>query len=150
MAFSAGASDVTSAVAPLVGNGALGIPGSLAVSATTFFVGLGWGRATRTTTIAGAASAAVGGQSPGSPTRAEAGSLAPEGEREGVPTVGNPTPPTEPEPDIPAIGDSARSDPTAAELFDPGTTGRVVMLWILTPTASAIGSVLVFSLLAAT
>ena len=123
MAFSAGASNVANAVAPLVGSGELsmdagillagaaiglgaftiarrtldtvgndltdlpllaavivevvaatlitflssiGIPASLAVSATMSIVGLGWGRATRTTTLSDAATSAVSGEVDGS------------------------------------------------------------------------------------
>ena len=138
MAFSAGASNVANAVAPLVGNesltldegillggaaiglgaftiarrtldtmgneltelpllaalvvevisasiitalSAIGIPASFVVVATMSTVGLGWGRATRTTTV----SDAVGGEGP---ERVTVGALAADAEREGVPTAG--------------------------------------------------------------
>jgi PiT family inorganic phosphate transporter len=49
-----------------------------------------------------------------------------------------------------AVEDIGEPDPeelTASDLFDPSTTGRVVMLWILTPTISAVASYLVFRFL---
>jgi len=195
MAFSAGASNVANAVAPLVGNGSLalypgvalagaaiglgaftiarrtldtvgndltelpilaalivemvsatiitllsvaGIPASLAVSATMCVVGLGWGRATRTTTLADAAGAAVK-----RPTAAAEG---------GGVSVNALTADHEPaDPDggkpgeVPGIGEEdPESATTAADLFNPTATGRVVMLWILTPTISGVASSLVF------
>ncbi|WP_224448342.1 inorganic phosphate transporter [Haloprofundus salilacus] len=177
MAFSAGASNVANAVAPLVGNGAvsleggillaggaialgaftiarrtldtvgndltdlpilaalivevvsatliavlsaLGIPASLAVSATMSIVGLGWGRATRTVTLG----QAVRGQGPNVSVNALAAER-----RETVPRVGD-----------------ENDELTANDLFNPGTTGRVVFFWILTPSLSAVASFLLFSL----
>jgi PiT family inorganic phosphate transporter len=119
------------------------IPASLAVSATMCIVGLGWGRATRTTTLADAASAAVAGE--GDQPRSQPGRIT-AGER-GVPTVGEPTPETEPDPEVPAIGEEATDDVTAGELFDPGATGRVIVLWMMTPSVAAAGSYLVFEFL---
>jgi len=45
---------------------------------------------------------------------------------------------------VASIGEAEPDQLTAADLFDPSTTGRVVMLWILTPTISAVASYLVF------
>ncbi|SEO61700.1 inorganic phosphate transporter, PiT family [Halogranum amylolyticum] len=175
MAFSAGASNAANAVAPLVGNGAidvetgvllasaaigvgaftiarrtldtvgndltdlpilaaliveivsasiitflsyLGIPASLAVSATMCIVGLGWGRATRTVKIGDA----VRGEGPEisvNALAAETREVRPVGERE--------------------------DDLLADDLFDPGTTGRVIFFWILTPSLSALASYLLFA-----
>ncbi len=138
MAFSAGASNVANAVAPLVGQGsltasegvlvggaaiglgaftiarrtldtmgneltelpllaalvvevisasiitglsAIGIPASFVIVATMSIVGLGWGRATRTTTVGDA----VGGEGP---ERVTVGALAADADIEGVPTAG--------------------------------------------------------------
>jgi PiT family inorganic phosphate transporter len=179
MAFSAGASNVANAVAPLVGNGtlsmtegvlvgggaigvgaftiarrtldtvgndltdlpllaalvvevvsaslitflsAIGIPVSLAVSATMSIVGLGWGRATRTVRVADV----VAGEGEAAMS---VGALAADGS-DGVP----------------AMGEEDSAD-LAADLFDPSTTGRVIALWILTPSLSAAGSFLVFEFL---
>jgi PiT family inorganic phosphate transporter len=192
MAFSAGASNVANAVAPLVGNGSIsvevgvlvaggaiglgaftiarrtldtvgndltdlpllaalivevvsaslitflssiGIPASLAVSATMCIVGLGWGRATRTTTLSQAASAAVTGERPGTNLRVDA--IAADGTGSGGGGDGGPR-------DVPRIGEEAPAELTASDLFDPATTGRVVMLWILAPTLSAVASFLLF------
>ncbi|MBC9984812.1 inorganic phosphate transporter [Haloferax volcanii] len=178
MAFSAGASNVANAVAPLVGNGALemntgilvaggaiglgaftiarrtldtvgndltqlpilaalivetvsaslisflsaiGIPASLAVSATMCIVGLGWGRATRTVTLGEALS---GGESP----QVSVNALTVEREDE-----------------VPKMGEEAPDELSAQDLFDPGTTGRVIFFWMLTPSLSAIASYALFS-----
>jgi PiT family inorganic phosphate transporter len=187
MAFSAGASNVANAVAPLVGSGAiemnvgifvaagaiglgaftiarrtldtvgndltdlpllaalivevvsaslitllslLGIPASLAVSATMSIIGLGWGRATRTVRISDAAAAAVRGTGDD-----EAGDGSP-----GV-SVGALTAEQD---DVTPIGEEDPDTLSAEDLFDPSTTGRVVMLWILTPSMSAVASYLLF------
>ena len=184
MAFSAGASNVANAVAPLVGSGAIsldvgvllaggaiglgaftiarrtldtvgndltdlpllaalivevvsaslitflsqiGIPASLAVSATMCIVGLGWGRASRTTRLREAAGNAVRGEL--------------DEEDESVATDGSGSEPGS----IAAIGDEDPDDVAARDLFDPSTTGRVIALWILTPTIAALASYLVFA-----
>ena len=176
MAFSAGASNVANAVAPLVGSGqlsmnagillaggaiglgavtiarrtldtvgndltelpllaalvvetvsatlisvlsAIGIPASLAVSATMCIVGLGWGRATRTVTLG----EAVRGESP----QLSVDALAADSTDEVTP-IGEPD-----------------DELTAHELFNPGTTGRIIFFWLLTPTVSAVTSYLLFS-----
>lgn len=179
MAFSAGASNVANAVAPLVGNGSitagqgvllaggaiavgaftiarrtldtvgndltdlpilaaliveivsasiitflsqLGIPASLAVSATMCIVGLGWGRATRTVRLGDAVGDAVRGEGPDVSVNALAAKtdeVRPVGERE--------------------------DDLLAEDLFNPGTTGRVIFFWILTPSLSALASYLLFA-----
>ncbi|EMA16765.1 MULTISPECIES: inorganic phosphate transporter [Haloarcula] len=115
-----------------------GIPASLAVSATMCVVGLGWGRATRTTSLADAAGAAVTGAAAGGgggtvtvdalTTDRDEAAWSPPGERE-VQPIGQEDP---------------ESVTSAADLFDPAATGRVVMLWILTPSISAVSSFLVF------
>ena len=191
MAFSAGASNVANAVAPLVGSGELsadagvllaggaiavgaftiarrtldtvgndltdlpllaalivevvsaslitglsygGIPASLAVSATMCIIGLGWGRATRTVRLSDAATAAVRGEREGD-VRVDA--LATDQEQ------------TAAEQPVQPIGSEGSDDLVAADLFDPATTGRVIMLWILTPSISAAASYLLFRFLPA-
>ncbi len=192
MAFSAGASNVANAVAPLVGSEAIrpntgvllaggaigvgaftiarrtldtvgndltdlpllaalivetvaaslitflsfiGIPASLAVSATMSIVGLGWGRATRTTTLSEAAGAAMAGEEPTATARVDA--LAADGQGgsggDGTETQA-----------VPRIGEEDPDDLAATELFDPATTGRVIVLWIMTPSISAAASFLLF------
>jgi PiT family inorganic phosphate transporter len=187
MAFSAGASNVANAVAPLVGNGsltpnvgvllaggaiglgaftiarrtldtvgndltdlpllaalivetvsaslitflsAIGIPASLAVSATMCIVGLGWGRATRTTTLSDATRAAVTGDRPETDLNVDALAADGTGREAGR--------------SVPRIGEEDPNELAASDLFDPATTGRVVMLWILTPTISAVASYVLF------
>ena len=178
MAFSAGASNVANAVAPLVGSGyismdvgillaggtiglgaftiarrtldtvgsgltelpllaalivevvsaslitflsVLGIPASLAVSATMCIVGLGWGRATRTVR----AKDVVRGDAE---TTVSVNALTAERPEE-----------------VPQMGEERPEELTAADLFDPATTGRVVVLWILTPSIAAVASFLLFT-----
>ena len=177
MAFSAGASNVANAVAPLVGSGdlsmnagillaggaiglgaftiarrtldtvgndltdlpllaaliveivsaslitflsSIGIPASLAVSATMSIVGLGWGRATRTVTVG----QAVRGEAD---TMVSVNALA-----------------AEPPDEVPKMGEEDAAELTASDLFDPATPGRVVFLWVLTPSIAATGAYLLF------
>ncbi|MFC7140932.1 anion permease [Halosimplex aquaticum] len=114
---------------------AAGIPASLAVSATMCIVGLGWGRATRTKKIADAAAEAVAG-----PPEADDSTVSVDAIADG--DAGHRD---SPEPgDVAKIGEEAPEEVTAADLFDPAATGRVVLLWILTPSLSAVASYLVF------
>ncbi|MFC4405214.1 inorganic phosphate transporter [Haloarchaeobius iranensis] len=188
MAFSAGASNVANAVAPLVGSGelglepgillaggaiglgaftiarrtldtvgndltdlpllaaliveavsasiitflsALGIPASLAVSATMAIVGLGWGRATRTTKISEAAGKAVSGEAPEQVAPEKSVSAALSADQPGG--------------EVARIGEEEPNELKASDLFNPGTTARVISLWILTPSLSAVASFLLFS-----
>jgi PiT family inorganic phosphate transporter len=104
-------------------------------------VGLGWGRATRTTRLAEAAEAAVTG-------------TAAVGTGEGGSGVSVDAIATDDGEDAAANGGERRVAPigeedpddvtTAADLFDPDATGQVVMLWILTPSIAAAASYLVF------
>jgi PiT family inorganic phosphate transporter len=104
-----------------------GIPASLAVSATTCIVGLGWGRATRQVTVRDAVASAAEGERTMDTTLE---SLA--GERTGDATV-------------PRVGRSEEpGERSPGELFDPHTTARVVSLWILTPSLSAATAYLLF------
>ncbi|GGK57598.1 MULTISPECIES: inorganic phosphate transporter [Haloarcula] len=196
MAFSAGASNVANAVAPLVGNGslemypaillgggaiglgaftiarrtmdtvgndltdlplvaaivvaavastivtflsALGIPASFVIIATMSIVGLGWGRATRTTSL----SDTVQGEAP----VASVGALTTDAEAADAPTVGGKkgTPkPAETEP----IGEESREDiPSASDLFEPGTTARVIFLQNVVPSIATLAAYLVFRFL---
>ena len=99
----------------------LGIPASLAVSATMCIVGLGWGRATRTVTLG----EALGG-------------TAPEMSVDALTTkTGD---------EVPRVGEESARDIGGTDLFDPGTTGRVIFFWLLTPSLSAAASFLLFRL----
>ena len=98
------------------------VPASLAVSATMSIVGLGWGRATRTTTIGDA----VRGDAPEVSVDALAAETAPAGGGGGE---------TDDAGEVPGLGEED-DDLLAEDLFDPGTTGRVIFFWILTPSLS--------------
>ncbi|MFA9515761.1 anion permease [Halopenitus sp. H-Gu1] len=121
----------------VIGLSAMGIPASFVVIATMSIVGLGWGRASRTFTIA---EAVAGETSP----NVTIGALRTDAES---PTVGNPdrvSDRSEPE----AIGDADPEDvPAAAELFDPHTSIRVVVMQNLVPILATVGSFLTFSAL---
>ncbi|ELY59491.1 phosphate transporter [Natronococcus amylolyticus DSM 10524] len=101
---------------------AIGIPVQLVIVATMSIVGLGWGRATRTTTV----SDAVRGE--GDAT-VSVGALTAEEEGEAAP----------------AIGEERREDiPKASDLFDPSTTARVILIQNFVPVLATIGAFLTF------
>ena len=191
MAFSAGASNVANAVAPLVGSGslamneaillgggaiglgaftiarrtmdtvgndltdlpllaalvvatvsstvvtalsALGVPASFVIIATMSIVGLGWGRATRTVTIADARE----GDRPG----VSVGALA--ADASDAPTVGGEGGVPE-DADTPPIGQEDREElPRADDLFEPATTARVIALQNVVPAIATVASFLLF------
>ncbi|WP_256687067.1 inorganic phosphate transporter [Halococcus qingdaonensis] len=135
----------------------LGIPASLAVSMTSCIIGLGWGRSSRSVTLTDAAGSAIEGE--GRPDFSVS-ALAAEGGDDGGPpagpTVGDlataeaPTgssPVAAPSGKVPKIGEEAPEELPTDDLFDAAATGRIVTMWLLTPTVSALGSYLVFSLL---
>jgi PiT family inorganic phosphate transporter len=104
---------------------AIGIPASFVIIATTSIVGLGWGRATRTTTVP---DLARGEQSP----TVSVGALGAE----------------EPGEEVPSIGEEDPADiPTAADLFDPATTGRVIVMQNVVPILSTVGAYVTFAVL---
>ena len=110
------------------------IPVSFVVIATMAIVGLGWGRATRTATV----SEAARGEAPD----VSVGALA--ADAEDAPTVGGkggtPTP-REHEP----IGEESPDEmPSTADLFEPGTTARVIALQNLVPAIATVAAYLVF------
>ncbi len=193
MAFSAGASNVANAVAPLVGNesitieqgvllgggaiglgaftiarrtldtvgndltelpllaalvvavvsatlvtflSALGIPASFVIIATMSIVGLGWGRATRTTTLS---KTVTGEETPD----VSVGALA--AESEDAPTVGGGGQSTPTPGQRTPIGEEASEDiPKAADLFEPKTTARVILLQNFVPSVATVAAYLVF------
>ncbi|QLG49821.1 inorganic phosphate transporter [Natrinema halophilum] len=99
----------------------IGIPASFVVIATMSIVGLGWGRATRTTTLSDVRA--------GERTPVSVGALTAEEEGERSPKIGE----EEPE-DI----------PRAADLFDPSTTARVILMQNVVPALSTVGAYLTF------
>ena len=145
----------------------LGIPASLAVSATSCIIGLGWGRASRAVTLAEAAEAAIEGE--GGPDLSVGALVAKGTDSEGGdipapgPTVGDLAAGETPDGSsvaggrdavddrdttakpVPKIGEESPEALTSADLFDRAATGRIVTLWLLTPTISSIGSYLIFA-----
>ncbi|WP_435155500.1 inorganic phosphate transporter [Haladaptatus sp. DFWS20] len=134
----------------------LGIPASLAVSTTSCIIGLGWGRASRAVSLADAAESAIQPE-PIPDVDLTTGSLIAETSETEVPpgpTIGEvaegevPTPPTSRDggetPDVPPIGEEDLEELAEKTLFDPAATSRIVVLWILSPTVSAVGSYILF------
>ncbi len=112
---------------------ALGVPASFVVVATVCIIGLGWGRSTRAVTI----EEAVRGQA--EPTV----SLDALQEQEGTPTVGEPGDETSTRT---AAATAARTEREAgrSDLFDPGTTIRVILMQNVVPLVATVGSYLTF------
>jgi len=108
----------------VVGLSAIGIPASFVVIATMSIIGLGWGRATRTMRASRADISEKAGE-----TRMSVGSLAADTEGEALPPIG------EEEPD---------EIPAASDLFNPGTTARVIVMQNVVPMISTVGAYLVF------
>jgi len=101
---------------------ALSIPASFVIIATMSIIGLGWGRATRTTTVAE-------GVRGSSDTAVTMGALA--GDEAGE--------------ELPDIGEEDPDDiPEASELFDPSTTARVVLMQNVVPVLATVGAYTTF------
>ena len=104
---------------------AIGIPASFVIIATTSIVGLGWGRATRTAKVTEVVS---GEESP----NVSVGALTAE----------------EPGEEAPEIGEEEPDDiPSAGDLFDPATTGRVLVMQNVVPVLSTAGAYATFTAL---
>ncbi|NKE36964.1 inorganic phosphate transporter [Natronococcus sp. JC468] len=99
----------------------IGIPASFVVIATMSIIGLGWGRATRTTTLSDARK--------GEETRVSVGALTAEEEGERTPEIGEEDP---------------EDIPQASDLFDPSTTARVILMQNVVPVVSTVGAYLTF------
>jgi len=100
---------------------AVGIPASFVIIATMSIVGLGWGRATRTVTVRQGI----------------------KGEKEPTVSVGALT-----AEEMPAIGEGDASDvPSAADLFNPSTSARVVLMQNVVPILSTVGALVTFAAL---
>ncbi|WP_160132673.1 inorganic phosphate transporter [Halococcus salsus] len=136
----------------------MGIPASLAVSMTSCIIGLGWGRSSRAVTLADAAGSAMSGEGgPDLSVGALAAETTPKTGESPLPpgpTVGDlaTAKPAEEPPDtdeqpaqVPKIGEEDPDELVAEELFDAAATSRIVMLWLLTPTISTIGSYVIFA-----
>lgn len=105
----------------VVGLSWIGIPASFVVIATMSIIGLGWGRASRTTTLSDARE--------GEETRVSVGALAAEEEGEHSPEIGKEEPDDIPQP---------------SDLFDPSTTARVILMQNVVPVISTVGAFLTF------
>ncbi|WP_436911183.1 anion permease [Halosimplex marinum] len=118
----------------VTGLSALGVPASFVIIATMSIVGLGWGRATRTVTIADARE--------GDPPAVSVGALAAEADE--APTVGGDGGAPDAT-DAPPIGSEDReSIPDAEDLFEPATTARVIFLQNVVPGIATVASFLLF------
>ena len=130
-----------------------GIPASLAVSTTCCIIGLGWGRASRAATLAELAAPPSADEAP-SFTSGALGVPPTEADEQVGPTVGelaSGESPADQDPSggsqpVTPIGEESAEDLSAESLFDPAATTRIVSLWLLTPSASAVGSYLLFLL----
>jgi len=129
----------------------LGIPASLAVSATSTIIGLGWGRASRAATLAELAT-----PTPERPDVEIATGALVTSRAEEVPT--SPTigdvarhedPAEKPDemPDVPEVGTEGPADLDERSLFDPAAAKRIVTMWALTPSLAVAASYPVFVLL---
>lgn len=110
---------------------AIGIPASLAISATTCIIGLGWGRATRSTEISKAVSDMKDKPKDKSRTKQSRN----EGEKELLKEKDS----------VDKIGDE--DTPPVRTLFSPASTRRIFSMWIISPTLSTILSYIVFLLI---
>ena len=112
----------------------LGIPASFVVIATMSIVGLGWGRATRTTALAGSEESAARGSAIGGLAAGAEGAPTVGGEG-GTPEAADPAP----------IGEESPEDiPSGADLFEPRTTARVLLMQNAVPTLATVAAYLVF------
>jgi len=111
---------------------ALGIPASFVVVATVCIIGLGWGRSTRAVSVADAVRGEV------SP-HVSVGALA---EEKRGPTVGQAGTPRSARHHKRSVRAPSRSD-----LFDPGTTVRVILMQNVVPVLATAGSYITFLLL---
>jgi len=102
---------------------AISIPGSFVIIATMSIIGLGWGRATRPVTVE---EAVTGEQSLEVDVTVDALAADEEGE------------------DLPPIGEEDEEVPSAADLFDPSTTARVVAMQNVVPIIATTGAYLTF------
>nr|WP_279303635.1 inorganic phosphate transporter [Salinibacter ruber] len=109
---------------------ALGIPASFVVVATLCIIGLGWGRSTQAVSVAEAVRGDVSPQ-------VSVGALA-RGDDATVGTVRSQSAPQ---------GASRRTAPVRSDLFDPGTSVRVVLMQNVVPLLATGGSYLTFWLL---
>jgi PiT family inorganic phosphate transporter len=104
---------------------AIGIPASFVVIATVSIIGLGWGRATRPIAVP---DVVRGAETPD--VNVSVGALAVDGSGEEPPAIGE-----------------REEIPSAADLFDPATTARVVLMQNVVPLIATVGAYLTFRFL---
>jgi hypothetical protein len=122
------------------------------VSTTCCIIGLGWGRASRVSTLG---ELAAPQPDPHEEPKITTGALATpstEEKEQAGPTVGDlaegKTPEEKKDPaSVKSIGEEDVTELTADNLFDAAATRRIIVLWILTPSLSVGGSYLLFLLL---
>ena len=96
-------------------------------------VGLGWGRATRTATARGPVRGEGASISVGALAADDAATVGEAGHGGGA---------------SPPIGEEDPEDiPAASDLFDPETTGRVILMQNVVPAIATVGAFLVFRVL---
>ena len=138
---------------------ALRVPASFVIIATMSIVGLGWGRATRTVTLSEARQGtapevsvgALAADAEDAPTVGGEGGT-PEGHDDGsrVRDDGSATGNDDASggPDVSPIGAEDEADiPDAEDLFEPGTTARVIFLQNVVPSIATVASYLLFRFL---
>lgn len=114
----------------------IGIPASFVVIATFCIVGLGWGRTTRTVKLQQAVEREA--------LPVSVGGLKMDEE---VPTVGDPSGATPETDQVQPIGTEEEEQiPASSDLFDPTTTGRVVIMQNVVPILATIAAYITFSL----
>jgi PiT family inorganic phosphate transporter len=117
----------------------IGIPASFVVIATMSIVGLGWGRATRTATVSQTVSGERAAASSVGALAADAESAPTVGGQHGTPDAHAPTP----------IGEEDPADiPATTDLFEPGTTARVLFLQNAVPVIATVAAYLLFRFVA--
>jgi Phosphate/sulphate permeases len=112
----------------VTGLSAIGIPASFVIIATMSIVGLGWGRATRVATI----------------SEVVRGEKAPDVSVDALVSDGAGD---EPDPAPPIGEEDPDAIPAASDLFDPTTTGRVIVLQNVVPMISTTGAYVMFTVL---
>ncbi len=112
----------------VTGLSAIGIPASFVIIATMSIVGLGWGRATRVATI----------------SEVVRGEKAPDVSVDALVSDGAGD---EPDPAPPIGKEDPDAIPAASDLFDPTTTGRVIVLQNVVPMISTTGAYVMFTVL---
>lgn len=116
----------------------IGVPASFVIISTVTIVGLGWGRASRTATLADA----VRGRSA---PQVSVGALTTD---QGASTVGDPALDSSVGGGYGAVGEESTEDiPAGSALFDPETTARVVAMQNVVPIVATVGSYLTFRFL---